>query len=76
MNFSWKLSGFKVAIKIIKKEMLILKPSMQKKLEREIAVLRLLNHPNVLRLYDVFETSRYLYLFYFSVCDHYQILGS
>ncbi|KAH3745208.1 CAMK/CAMKL/BRSK protein kinase [Pelomyxa schiedti] len=30
--------------------------------EREIATLKILNHPNVLKLYDVFETSRYLFL--------------
>ncbi len=33
---------------------------MLKKVEREIAVMKLLDHPNVLRLYDVYETTKYL----------------
>src|SRR5262245_50248779 len=36
--------------------------SMLKKVEREIAVMKLLDHPNVLKLYEVYETSKYLYV--------------
>eukprot|EP01112_Ceratiomyxa_fruticulosa_P005304 TRINITY_DN1591_c0_g1_i1.p1 TRINITY_DN1591_c0_g1~~TRINITY_DN1591_c0_g1_i1.p1 ORF type:complete len:757 (+),score=155.94 TRINITY_DN1591_c0_g1_i1:1797-4067(+) len=57
-----KETGFKVAVKIIAKEMLISRPSMRKKVEREIVVMKVVDHPNVLRLYDVYETSRYLFL--------------
>jgi BR serine/threonine kinase len=35
---------------------------MLKKVEREIAVMKLLDHQHVLRLYDVYETSKYLFL--------------
>lgn len=31
-------------------------------IEREIIIMKLLNHPNVLRLYDVWETSKDLYM--------------
>eukprot|EP01107_Rhizomastix_libera_P017271 TRINITY_DN795_c0_g1_i2.p1 TRINITY_DN795_c0_g1~~TRINITY_DN795_c0_g1_i2.p1 ORF type:complete len:726 (-),score=207.14 TRINITY_DN795_c0_g1_i2:87-2231(-) len=55
-------TGFKVAIKIIKKDQLMQKPSLYKKVEREIAVLKVLDHPNVVKLYEVYETSKYLFL--------------
>eukprot|EP01113_Clastostelium_recurvatum_P032458 TRINITY_DN4177_c0_g1_i1.p1 TRINITY_DN4177_c0_g1~~TRINITY_DN4177_c0_g1_i1.p1 ORF type:complete len:718 (+),score=162.91 TRINITY_DN4177_c0_g1_i1:287-2440(+) len=57
-----KETGFKVAVKIISKEMLSTRPSMRKKVEREIVVMKVVDHPNVLRLFDVYETSRYLFL--------------
>ena len=57
-----RVTGLQVAIKIISKETLEAKPGMRKKMEREIAVLRLVNHPNVMKLFDVYETSRYLFL--------------
>jgi serine/threonine protein kinase len=46
-----KDTGFKVAIKIMNKEVLSSRPSMRKKVEREIVVMKLLDHPNVLKLY-------------------------
>ena len=46
-----KDSGMKVAIKIIKKELLEQKPLLKKQVEREIAVLKLLRHPNVVKLF-------------------------
>jgi hypothetical protein len=55
-------SGFKVAIKIIAKNTLQSRPAMQQKLEREIAIMKFLDHPNVLRLYDVYDTPNYLFL--------------
>mmetsp|Transcript_21187 Transcript_21187/g.36379 ORF Transcript_21187/g.36379 Transcript_21187/m.36379 type:complete len:717 (+) Transcript_21187:149-2299(+) len=57
-----KDTGQKVAIKIVKKEFLESKPSLRKKVEREIAVMKLIDHPNVLRLFDVFETISHLFL--------------
>lgn len=32
-------------------------------IKREIAILQKINHPNIVRLYDVARTSNYLYMF-------------
>jgi serine/threonine-protein kinase ULK/ATG1 len=32
-------------------------------LKREIAILTKINHPNIVKLYDVHRTSNYLYMF-------------
>lgn len=55
-----KDTGFKVAVKIIEKDQLSKKPTMRKKIEREVAVMKLINHPNVLKLFDVYQTEEYL----------------
>ena len=55
-----KETGAKVAIKIIPKKSLVSNASMQAKLEREIAVMKFLDHPNVLKLYQVYDTPAYL----------------
>ncbi|KAJ3426827.1 protein kinase [Anaeramoeba flamelloides] len=52
----------KVAIKILAKKRFFRQPKTRTKLEREISVLKLLKHPNIMRLYDVYETSKKLYL--------------
>ncbi|EGG22010.1 putative protein serine/threonine kinase [Cavenderia fasciculata] len=57
-----KETGFKVGIKIINKELLISKPSMRRKIEREIVLMKLIDHPNALKMYEVYETSKYLFL--------------
>lgn len=46
-----KDTGFKVAIKIMNKEVLSSRPSMRKKVEREIVVMKVIDHPHVLKLY-------------------------
>ncbi|GAU95098.1 hypothetical protein RvY_06775 [Ramazzottius varieornatus] len=50
----------KVAIKIINKEKL--SESVLTKVEREIAIMKLIEHPHVLALYEVYENRKYLYL--------------
>ncbi|XP_056309664.1 serine/threonine-protein kinase BRSK2 isoform X2 [Danio aesculapii] len=50
----------KVAIKIVNREKL--SESVLMKVEREIAILKLIEHPHVLKLYDVYENNKYLYL--------------
>jgi serine/threonine protein kinase len=67
----------KVAIKIIPKDSLMSndgsagdpngngaddKKSLNKKLEREIAIMKLIQHPSVMQLYDVYETEKDLYV--------------
>ena len=60
-----KNTGEQVAIKIINKELIAQKPAMEPKLRREIAVMKLLNHPYVLHMYDVIDTPEFLYFIYF-----------
>uniref|UniRef100_A0A2K6E744 BR serine/threonine kinase 2 n=1 Tax=Macaca nemestrina TaxID=9545 RepID=A0A2K6E744_MACNE len=49
-----------VAIKIVNREKL--SESVLMKVEREIAILKLIEHPHVLKLHDVYENKKYLYL--------------
>ena len=57
-----KHTGFEVAFKIIDKKYLNSEPKLWKKVKREIAILKLIEHPHVLKLYDVLETEHRLYL--------------
>jgi serine/threonine protein kinase len=50
--------GKKVAIKIINKDKLT--NSVLQKVEREIAIMKLIEHSNVLALYEVYENRKYL----------------
>lgn len=60
----------KAAVKIINKDALLNDANASNEnpdglsygIEREIIIMKLLNHPNVLRLYDVWETDKQLYL--------------
>ncbi|KAJ3069802.1 hypothetical protein HDU98_007151 [Podochytrium sp. JEL0797] len=54
------LTGEKVAVKIIDKEKL--DPATAKKLFREVRIMKLLNHPHIVRLYEVIDTPNELYL--------------
>lgn len=51
-----------VAIKIVRKDYLENKPSLRKKMRREISVLKVLSHPNLMSLIDVFEIETHLFL--------------
>lgn len=51
-----------VAIKIVRKDYLENKPSLKKKMRREISVLKVLSHPNLMSLIDVFEIETHLFL--------------
>lgn len=54
------VTGKKVAVKIINREKL--SESVLLKVEREIAIMKLIEHPHVLGLYDVYENKKHLYL--------------
>jgi len=53
-------SGKKVAIKMVNREKL--SENIINKVEREIAIMKLIDHPHILGLYDVYENKKYLYL--------------
>lgn len=55
-----KETGQQVAIKIISKSAFDEKPNLQLKVRREIALMRAVKHPNILRLIDVLESQRHL----------------
>ncbi|CAI9761903.1 unnamed protein product [Fraxinus pennsylvanica] len=53
-------TGMSVAIKIIDKEK-ILKVGMIEQIKREISVMRLVRHPNIVQLYEVLATKKKIY---------------
>ncbi len=55
-----KRSGKKVAVKVVKKGSL--KPEEIELVKREVEILKLAQHPNIIRLYDVFENHEYIYI--------------
>uniref|UniRef100_A0A1I8JK89 non-specific serine/threonine protein kinase n=1 Tax=Macrostomum lignano TaxID=282301 RepID=A0A1I8JK89_9PLAT len=54
------ITNRKVAIKIVNREKL--SESVLQKVEREIAIMKLIEHPNVLGLFDVYDNKKFLYL--------------
>ena len=64
-----KETGQQVAIKIIKKSQFEVKPDLQRKIRREVALMRLLDHPHLMKLYDVYESPRHLYMV-LEFCEH------
>ncbi|XP_075872574.1 MAP/microtubule affinity-regulating kinase 3-like [Nelusetta ayraudi] len=53
-------TGREVAIKIIDKTQL--NPTSLQKLFREVKIMKILNHPNIVKLFEVIETEKTLYL--------------
>lgn len=56
-----KPSNKKVAMKIYKKHKL-LDPNRRKSVKREIKLMEKMKHPNIIRLYEVIDTSKYVIL--------------
>jgi BR serine/threonine kinase len=55
-------TGDFVAIKTIKKSDFVQRPILRQKIEREIALMKLIDHPHVLKLLDVLDSSHSLHL--------------
>lgn len=58
---SHSLTGEKVAIKILEKDR-ITDVSDVERVAREIHILKLIRHPNIIQLYEIIETSKVLFL--------------
>ena len=57
-----RITHEKVAIKILKKANLQKRPNVYAKLQREIALMSLFEHPHILKLYEVFESEQHLHI--------------
>ena len=57
-----KVTKAKVAIKSMKKSKIEKNPSFLKKMQREVSLMRIFDHPHLLKLFDVLETDTHLYL--------------
>jgi len=55
-----KVSGKQVAIKIINKK--YVKDMEFEQIKSEIDILKIAKHPNIIKLYDVFENEKYIYI--------------
>ncbi|POM74356.1 CAMK/CAMK1 protein Kinase [Phytophthora palmivora] len=55
-----KHTGVKSAVKIIDKSKL--QPTEKELLRTEIAILKLVRHPNIIRLFDVYEDRQYIFI--------------
>ena len=40
---------------------------LSKKIEREITIMKLIDHPNIMKLHDVYENETELYFYYFII---------
>ena len=61
VKMGWKKTGgVQVAIKLIKRETVAENPNRLPKIYREIAILRGLQHPNIVRLHEMVETERHI----------------
>ena len=61
VKMGWKKEGgVQVAIKLLRREQLGSNPSRLPKIYREIAILRELQHPNIVKLHEMVETERHI----------------
>lgn len=50
-----------MAVKVLEKERIVDVTDMER-ITREIHILKLLNHPNIIRLFEVIDTQKHIYL--------------
>jgi len=55
------LTGEPVAIKILEKSRIVDVADVER-VSREIHILKLIRHPNIVQLYEIIETTKYLFL--------------
>ena len=55
-------NGEYYAIKIVKKAHFAEKPNLETKIYREISLMRMADHPHIIKLHDVLESSRHIYI--------------
>ena len=56
-----RLTGEKVAVKVLEKERISDEADVER-VAREIHILKMIRHPNIVQLYEIIETPRQLYL--------------
>ena len=54
-------TGEKVAIKILEKDRIVDVADVER-VAREIHILKLIRHPNIIQLYEIIETPKHLFL--------------
>jgi BR serine/threonine kinase len=52
----------RAAVKIIKKSQFAARPGLEQKINREVALMKLLDHPHLLKLIDCLDTPHHLYI--------------
>jgi BR serine/threonine kinase len=62
-----------VAIKIIRKMNVIEHPTLQKRIEQEISLMKLLDHPHILKLIEVLDSPRHIHLV-LEYCENRELL--
>lgn len=55
-------TGEYYAIKIVKKSHFAEKPNLESKIYREISLMRMADHPHIIKLHDVLESTRHIYI--------------
>jgi serine/threonine protein kinase len=57
-----RITGQPYAVKMIPKSRFTAKSDLEQKTHREVALMRLLDHPHVLKLYEACESARHIYM--------------
>ena len=56
------ITGEKVAIKILDKEILKKTPEDYELVKKEMSILKLVKHKYIIQLYEIFQTSKYIFI--------------